>query len=1062
MNVGCARLVAILLAMAATMAAEVRVWQGTLALPVYQEGLPDVNPPFDIFAAGRYNYPYTLRTVLTGHAEKRELRALFLENEYLRCSVLPDIGGHLYSCTDRLSGTEMFYANSAIKKQLIGYRGAWAAFGVEFNFPVSHNWMSMSPVDFATRQNADGSASLFVSNTDRPYDMQWRVELVLRPGSTVLEQRVTLYNSSALRRRYYYWNNAGVRITDDSHIVYPMRFSASHGFTYVDTWPVNLAGKDLSVVRNHTSGPVSQFVHGSREPFMGVWHPHNSTGIVHYAEYADLPGKKIWSFGVDADGLDWRRALSDDTSGYVEVQAGPFRNQETYAFLPPQETVRFSEYWMPVRALGGITRANLHGVVHLRREAGRLVASLNVNHDIAGATVLLRAGERVLAQRTADMAPERVVSIEAADPPAEHCTFELKQNGGVLLAHTEDTFDWVPESEIRTGPQVTVDRDRDPLELGQEQELNGALPDAAATYARALAAEPDNFELNKAAGRLAAALKNYSLALQLLGKAQYRRSNDAELHYYLGVAHYGLGEFASARAEWEGAQRQPTFRPAARFLLARLRAAEGDLTGALRVLGSALAERPDMVRAGGLEVALLRTLGDAAGARERLRKWRAEDPTSALLRVESVLLGTPDEALWRHLSADPERVLEVVVDYLDAGLYRDAVNLLSRSYPDIGPDESEPGTPRPQDYALLAYYRGYCRAQLGQSPADDYAKAASQSTRYVFPYRPETLRVLRAALSANPSDAIAHFYLGSLLISGGMTVDAVKEWDAARELNPRIPVLHRNLGRTLLSVNRDERRALEVFQQGLAVDPSNAELFGGLSQAQAILRRAPEERIEALSRYPDQKALPTPLLYDLALSLAEVGAFDKARALFRDRVFEREEGGVNVREVFLEVQMLAATALARQGQAPAARGILDALAQPVKGLEFTRDGLGPILAGSRCEFYLGRIEALLGSPEGAREHWRAAVKGNDIFAVLASRSLGDPAWRPRAEGWLAGNERAADSESLYRRGVLLRALGRTAAADESLAEALRQSDRRLAHYMVRRAWSGADDESPAR
>ena len=44
----------------------------------------------------------------------------------------------------------MFYANPSIKKALIGYRGAWAAFGIEFNFPVSHNWMSMSPVDFAT------------------------------------------------------------------------------------------------------------------------------------------------------------------------------------------------------------------------------------------------------------------------------------------------------------------------------------------------------------------------------------------------------------------------------------------------------------------------------------------------------------------------------------------------------------------------------------------------------------------------------------------------------------------------------------------------------------------------------------------------------------------------------------------------------------------------------------------------------------------------------------------------------------------------------------------------
>src|ERR1039457_106497 len=46
--------------------ADVRVWQGTLPLPTYEEGLPDVNPPFDQFTNQRFNYPYTLRDNLTG------------------------------------------------------------------------------------------------------------------------------------------------------------------------------------------------------------------------------------------------------------------------------------------------------------------------------------------------------------------------------------------------------------------------------------------------------------------------------------------------------------------------------------------------------------------------------------------------------------------------------------------------------------------------------------------------------------------------------------------------------------------------------------------------------------------------------------------------------------------------------------------------------------------------------------------------------------------------------------------------------------------------------------
>ena len=111
-------------------------------MPTYEEGLPDPNPPFDQFTSERFNYPYTLRNNLTSGRADQAWRAIYFENEYLKCSVLPDIGGHLYTCIDKISGKSMFYANPSIKKAAIAYRGAWAAFGIEFNFPVSHNWVT--------------------------------------------------------------------------------------------------------------------------------------------------------------------------------------------------------------------------------------------------------------------------------------------------------------------------------------------------------------------------------------------------------------------------------------------------------------------------------------------------------------------------------------------------------------------------------------------------------------------------------------------------------------------------------------------------------------------------------------------------------------------------------------------------------------------------------------------------------------------------------------------------------------------------------------------------------
>src|SRR6266403_1550114 len=585
--------------------AQVRVWQGTLTLPTYEEGLPDPNPPFDQFTTNRFNSPYTLRTNLTSRREDHAWRAIYLENEYLKCSVLPDIGGHLYTCLDKISGKPMFYANPSIKKAAIAYRGAWAAFGVEFNFPVSHNWVTMSPVNFAFATHEDGSASVSVGNIDRVYGMEWAVELVLRPKSTVLEQRITLSNRSDVRHRFYWWNNAGVEAWDDSRITYPMQFAATHGFTEIHPWPVDQDGVDYSLVRNQTKGPVSMFSHGSRENFMGVWNPHTNTGTVHFAEYEDVPAKKIWSWGVDPDGLDWRKALSDDNSGYLEVQAGLFRNQETYAFLEPRQVIHFSEYLMPARDIGGISRANLAGVASLSRKANSLMVGFNANQAIPQASVSILKGTEPVLQEQVDLVPEHAWTQEApnVDKQAKY-TIEIQDaKGRTLLRQTEGQYDWSPESEIHVGPQPSYrlpESDKrshdDWIQLGNDDELNGRNLGALEDYKEALAKFPGSFSAGKAAGRLSAALLRFNEAKVYLEPLHARDTTDTEISYYLGLAYDGLDETDHARSSYEQAARLPAFHSAAALRLGELLARSGDLSGAERHLSEALQTAPDDLR----------------------------------------------------------------------------------------------------------------------------------------------------------------------------------------------------------------------------------------------------------------------------------------------------------------------------------------------------------------------------------------------------------------------------------------------------------------------------------
>src|SRR5215469_5156609 len=759
--------------------AQVRVWQGTLNLPVYAEGLPDPNPPFDQFATNRFNYPYTLRTNLTDRRTTHALRAVFLENQYLKCTILPDLGGHLYTCIDKINGKPMFYANPSIKKANIGYRGAWAAFGVEYNFPVSHNWMSLSPVDFAFAEHADGSGSVTVGNIDRVYGMQWSVEMRLKPNSTVLEQRVTLYNRDDVRHRFYWWNNAGVEVWDDSHIEYPMRFAASHGFTEVEPWPVDANGRDLSIIRNQTQGPVSLFVHASREPFMGVWNPHSHSGTVHFANYDQLPAKKTWSWGADADGLDWRKALSDNDSAYVEVQAGLFRNQETYAFLEPRQSIHFSEYWMPVREIGGISRANLSGILSLARHGNALVAGFNANRDFPKATVSIMNGSSRLFSNKVDFTPERAWTHElpGVDSQTKY-TVEIRDAAGMsLIRHTEDEYDWTPESEIHLGPQP-IYRIPDPeqrtcddwIRLGNDLELNGKNLQALDTYEETLGKFPDSFVALKAYGRLTASLLRFDEAKRVLEQVHARDTTDPEISYYLGIAYDGLGERRKARASYEDAQRFASFRAAAALRLGEMLARDGDLNEAERHLSEAIYTTPSDVRALEELVAVRIASGKREDGKSLARQGIASFPLSYLLSEE---LKEPN---LQQLANDTTRVLNLAAEYMRLGLYRRALTVLSRDYPSPQLDQAEPGSLPPAKHPMIAYFRGYCRERLGQSAASDYKIASELSTSYVFPSSAEDLAVLSAVVHANPQDATAQYLLGTLQFSRGLTDIALEHW----------------------------------------------------------------------------------------------------------------------------------------------------------------------------------------------------------------------------------------------------------------------------------------------
>src|SRR5713226_4393924 len=287
-------------------AASVRVGEGKLELPTYVLGEEDPNPPFPLLT-GHSIYPYTIEDDLTDRVETKSYRAIFLENEYLKATVLPDMGGRLYSLYDKLDKREVFYRNRVVKYGLVAVRGAWISGGVEFNFPDGHTAVTVSPVASTTRENPDGSATAIVGDIDRVTGMHWEVALTLRPGAARLEQQVTLFNPTPFSNLYWYWANAAVPATDDMQFVYPMREANPHSRTEIWTYPVS-KGVDYSWSKN-VRQPTSLFGRQVHRNFFGAYYHQSDYGVVHVADYREVPGKKIWTWGVAGDGLIWTGLL---------------------------------------------------------------------------------------------------------------------------------------------------------------------------------------------------------------------------------------------------------------------------------------------------------------------------------------------------------------------------------------------------------------------------------------------------------------------------------------------------------------------------------------------------------------------------------------------------------------------------------------------------------------------------------------------------------------------------------------------------------------------------------
>jgi predicted Zn-dependent protease len=966
----------------------VRAWQDSVQIPTYRLGEPSPIPD----AA---NYPYPSLNNFTKDRQARVWRTLNLENDYLSCRVLPDLGGHLYSCRDKRNGREMFYANPVIKPADVGLRGAWAALGIESNFPVGHSRVSISPVDFAVRSEPDGSGRATVESIDRITGMEWRVEFILYPGSTVLQQRVMLYNRTAMRWPYSWWANAGVAFDDPAmRMILPARVVTTHmPPVEMVAWPVTVDGQDGSLVANHKKA-AAWFAYGSREPFFAVYKPGSRSGLAHFADPAMLPGKKVWVWGAEQDA--WvKHELTDNFPSYIEMQGGLFQTQTTFQFLLPEESVQFSEMWIPVFDLGGVTRVTPDAILNLSRKQAVQV-ELNGTHAIQNASLRILNGGRSVFETRLDLDPHATYSKSLENPTSSPYTIQLRDSSGaILLEHIEGKYDADGPDQVKLGPVP------EPYPKGETaaallaranfEELNQQWTLAWSDYSAGLQKFPSDLAFARAAGSLALNLNRVQQAAELLSRATSADASDVASRYGLGLAQAMLGDDTRARQTLSAFSPASAFGTAAALQLALICARAKDNAGALAILKTLSAQHPAPVRIGGLEVALLRRSGNAPAALEQLKTLYASDPADSLLRCERVFLGTEDPDFWAHLAVDGERVLNLVDEYLSLGSDQDALNLLAHAYPPVSAEQVEPGAVPAALHPLIVYYRAFVRARLGQDATADLRNASARFSRYVFPNRWSTVAVLNSALKSNPSDAHAHLLLGRLLLNQMKVDEAIAEWQVGRKINAAFPELDRDLGRALVDV-KNAAAGPAVNKEGVKLGPPDKELR---ERALSPPGAAATSRPVVAQSSPEDVA-------SAAMLDAASGRVDEAVSRFDSKVFSAEKQPDQVRQAWIEVQLQRLIHMARSGNCTTAMDGLFRLGNEDTSLAFTMYGFDRYMKLAHFQYYAATIESDCHDDKNAKKHWIKVSKMAEslpspefVFPLLAAARLDPDAAKPK-------------------------------------------------------------------
>jgi hypothetical protein len=319
----------------------IQIRETTRNIPFYRP-VPLTNLPL-IFHR-EHLFPYTSYGDTDSEPASRPFRMVVLENASLRIEVAPELGGRVYSLFDKRIGQEILFSNPVVKPVRILPIWAFISGGIEFNFPIAHSPTSVAEVGCTTGREGD-YGFIRVGEREARTGMEWVVELGLVGDFPVLVQRTALRNQTSTAHPWMCWTVCAVRSTTETEFIHSPHRVLLHDDRVVEAdWP----GKGLNWDRSYKQMTALFWKPGGAATF-GAFHHDHGFGTMHAADPAQLPGKKLWTYGHGAHRA-WGQGTTDGGLSYCEIESGPLLDQSQKPLFPAGTERRFTEFWLPVRA----------------------------------------------------------------------------------------------------------------------------------------------------------------------------------------------------------------------------------------------------------------------------------------------------------------------------------------------------------------------------------------------------------------------------------------------------------------------------------------------------------------------------------------------------------------------------------------------------------------------------------------------------------------------------------------------------------------------------------------